>query len=197
MGEKRKKALWWIVVWGFVLLQAGTAWAHKVYIFAWVEGNRVYTDSYFPDKRKVVNGSVKVFDPAGRKLVEGKTDKQGAFSFNVPQKSDLKIVLEATMGHRAVFTLKAEELSGNDPEAIPGPTIHETVITTPGAKNADLDAVERAVQRALEKKLGPIEKKLARLEEEKGPGFTEVVGGIGYIIGLMGIVAYFRGRRAR
>jgi len=196
MLSKGTKAVWWALIWGSVLLQPGSALAHKVYIFAWVEGDRVYTDSYFPDKRKVMGGLVKVFDPAGRKLLEGKTDERGAFSFKILQKSDLKIVLEATMGHRAEFTLKAEELPGSFPKSAPELEKKETLVTSPGKQNSDLENLERVILEALEIKLKPIERKLARLEEKRGPGFTEVVGGIGYIVGLMGIVLYFKNRRA-
>ena len=49
---------------------ASSAYGHKVYIFAWVEGDTVYTDSYFPDKRKVAGGKIEVFDPSGKKLLE-------------------------------------------------------------------------------------------------------------------------------
>lgn len=196
MRAKGIKALWWALIWGTVLFQTGPAFAHKVYIFAWVEGDRVYTDSYFPDKRKVIGGAVEVFDPAGRKLVEGKTDEQGAFSFKVPQRSDLKIILNATMGHRAEFTLKAEEIPEDIAKTVKEPEGHETVTGTRVEMNADLKDLESVIKKNLEEKLKPIERKLAQLQEDRGPGFTEVIGGIGYIFGLMGIVLYFKNRRS-
>ena len=37
---------------------------------------------------------------------------------------------------------------------------------------------------------------LVKLQESSGkPGFTEIIGGIGYIIGILGIVAYFKARK--
>jgi nickel transport protein len=186
----------WVLILILVFFASGTVQAHKVYIFAWVEGDRVYTDSYFPDKKKVINGSVTVFDTAGNRLVQGETDEQGAFSFPVPKKSDLRIVLQASMGHKGEFVLKAEELSGGAPGTTPEQEKKETSVADPVKSNADWKYVERVIEKALEAKLRPIERKLARLEEEKGPGFTEVVGGIGYIVGLLGIVAYFKSRRA-
>jgi len=195
MLSNRTKALWWALIWGSVLFHSGSALAHKVYIFAWVEGDRVYTDSYFPDKKKVMGGLVSVFDPAGRKLLEGKTDEQGSFSFKIPQQSDLLIVLDATMGHRGEFTVKAEELPGSSSGAAPAPEKKEAVGAIQDKTNTDLKTLERLIQDAVEAKLKPIERKLTRLEENQGPGFTEVVGGIGYIVGLMGIVLYFKNRR--
>jgi nickel transport protein len=188
------KRLWGVLICGFVLFSAGAAFAHKVYIFAWVEGDQVYTDSYFPDKRKVIRGKVKVLDPEGNLLREGVTDEHGAFSFKVPQKSDLHIVLEAGMGHKGEFILKSEELPGDDTPFVPEPEKSESVVSTQGESKIDLKDLELVIQKALEEKLKPIERKLARLEEEQGPGLTEAIGGIGYILGLMGIVAYFKSR---
>lgn len=93
------------------LLVATPASAHKVNIFAYVEKGIVYTESYFPDGRKVAEGVVEVLDGAGKKLLEGKTDKGGLFSFPLPaQKEDLTIVIIASMGHKNSFVLKKTEM---------------------------------------------------------------------------------------
>lgn len=46
----------------YYLLFTSTAFAHKVNIFAYVEGDTVYTESYFPDGKKVESGLVEVYD---------------------------------------------------------------------------------------------------------------------------------------
>ena len=89
-----------------------TVHAHGVHVFARVDGDRIFTESYFSDERKVKDGVIKVYDPSGALLLEGKTDENGSFSFGIPQQTDLKIVLEASMGHRAEYLLKADELTG-------------------------------------------------------------------------------------
>ena len=93
-----------------VLLFGGTAMAHKVNVFAYVEGGVVYTESYFPDGTPVESGKVLVFDSQGKLLLEGGTDKGGLFSFGVPKVDDLTIVIEATMGHKNSFKLKKSEV---------------------------------------------------------------------------------------
>jgi nickel transport protein len=94
------------------LYAVATAHAHGVYVFARVEGDRILTESYFSDERKIKDGVIKVYAPSGKLILEGKTDEKGLFSFRVPQKTDLKIVLEASMGHRAEFVLQTDELAG-------------------------------------------------------------------------------------
>ena len=94
-----------------LVLIAVPAMAHKVNIFAYVENDIVYTESYFPDGKKVEFSTIEVFNGAGKKLLEGKSDKEGLFSFPVPAvKEDLTIVINASMGHKNSYLLKKEEL---------------------------------------------------------------------------------------
>jgi nickel transport protein len=93
-----------------VLLVCGTAVAHKVNLFAYAESGKVYTESYFPDGRAVEGGKVLVYDSSDKLLLEGMTDKEGMFSFDIPKIDDLNIVIEATMGHKNSFRLKKAEV---------------------------------------------------------------------------------------
>jgi nickel transport protein len=94
-----------------LLLVAVPAMAHKVNIFAYVEKGTVYTESYFPDGKAVEEGIIEVLDGAGKKLLEGKTDKDGHFSFPLPgKKEDLTIVINASMGHKNNFVLKKTDM---------------------------------------------------------------------------------------
>ncbi|MEJ5365293.1 MAG: hypothetical protein WHS86_09340 [Desulfosoma sp.] len=87
------------------------AWAHKVNVFAYAEGGTVFVESYFPDGSPVVQGTVSVTDPKGAKIFEGTTDKEGRAQFPAPsEKTDLTIEVNASMGHRAVATLKKSDL---------------------------------------------------------------------------------------
>ena len=55
-------------------------------------------------------------------------------------------------------------------------------------------ATERAAERAVEKKLAPLRQMLER-QAGDGPRMAEIVGGIGYILGLFGVAAFFAARR--
>ena len=58
------------------------------------------------------------------------------------------------------------------------------------------DEIEQAVEKALDKKLKPVIKMLSE-SLDRGPTVSEILGGIGYILGLMGVGAYFHYRRKR
>jgi nickel transport protein len=93
-----------------VLLGSTAAMAHKVSLFAYVEGGKVYTESYFSDGAPVEGGKVLVYDSQDKLLLKGKTDKAGLFNFDIPKVDDLTIVIEATMGHKNSFKLKKAEV---------------------------------------------------------------------------------------
>lgn len=53
---------------------------------------------------------------------------------------------------------------------------------------------DKALERVLDRKLAPISRALAEMQEQKVRP-TDVLGGLGYIIGLAGVAAYVKARR--
>jgi nickel transport protein len=100
-----------LLVFLLVLGWSNLALAHKVYVFAWAEKGKVYTESSFGDRR-VNKGKIKVEDKAGTVITTGITDDQGNFSFTIPSgvSSDLVVKLDASMGHQASWTLALKEI---------------------------------------------------------------------------------------
>jgi len=196
----------------FSFLAVDSAFAHKVTIFAWVEGDTVYTESKFSGGRKAKNAPVEVYDARGNKLLEGKTDNNGEFFFKAPRKTELKIVLLAGMGHKAEWTIPIEEFEGNNFEYTEKTVPREPTTTKPGKIKKSVpvfredastspclasEDIQDAVEKALDKKLKPVIKKLNKLSHDHGPAASDIIGGIGYIIGLVGIGAYFNYRRKK
>jgi nickel transport protein len=87
--------------------------AHKINVYAWLEGNTVFVEAHFGHGKKAQSAVVEVFNTAGAKLLEGKTDKNGGFSFKIPEVTDLRIVVRDRMGHRNSFIIPASELGRN------------------------------------------------------------------------------------
>ncbi len=78
-------------------------------------------------------------------------------------------------------------------EALPRARHKEVAAETP--LSCELDA---AVEKVVDRKLQPVMRILLNLQEKSAkPGLTEILGGIGYIIGILGIVAYFKGRAGK
>ena len=182
-------------------LVVGSASAHKVMIFAWVEGGTVYTESKFSGGKRVKKGDVMVYDLKGNRLLKGKTSEQGEFSFKIPEKTAMKIVLLAGMGHRAEWTVPLEEIQGIASETSELATNQSTIAKKPDKQtqsvsvtNLSPDDIQLAFEKALDKKLNPVMKKLAETQEH-GPTVKDILGGIGYILGLVGVASYFHYRR--
>jgi|Deesub1362A_J573_1020465.scaffolds.fasta_scaffold00045_87 nickel transport protein len=179
---------WILLLTIVVILSPARSYAHKVNIYAYAEDGMVFSEGYFADGSRCRSCLIEVFDEkTGEKLLEGKTDAQGQFSFKIPKVAPLKLILHAGTGHQNSYTLTEEELQGID-----APDVKTTVET-----ETNLSEVEAAVERVLDRKLKPITRMLLQINEAtQRPGITEVLGGIGYIIGLMGLALYFkRGRK--
>jgi nickel transport protein len=169
--------------------------AHRVNVFAWMEGDTVYTESFFSDGTKSVDSRIDVFDPKGKLLLTGNTDEEGRFSFKIPDKTDLKIVLNASMGHRAEYVLSASEMTGMaDSGYERGGEQPAEMKEQRGAVSISKEEIRSLMEEVLDEKLRPIIRRLAEIEN-RGPTISEVVAGIGYIFGLMGVALYFRRRK--
>ena len=187
------------------------AHAHGVSVFAWVEGDTVYVESKFSGGKKVKAGKIIVTDSQGAELLAGATNDQGEFSFKIPKKTDLKIVLLAGAGHRAQWVIPVSEIDLSDKKEVP--LEEKTAKTQPPAplkSKIETDAAENmqplsgltekdlqtAVEEAVEKKLQPVMKMLAE-STQRGPTVKDIFSGIGYIIGLVGIAAYIHSRKKK
>jgi len=191
-----KNKLYVILIFIFliIVMMDVSVFAHKVNIFAYVEGNKVYTESYFNDGKKCIDSKIEVFDNQGNKLLESLTNEEGMFSFEIPLgDGDLKIVLTASMGHRAEYSILVDEIRGSA-GLIKEENEEPISIVSPKTSLVDLKEIQSIIEDSLEEKLKPIMREIKKSQEDKiSP--TEIIGGIGYIIGIFGIIAYFLSRK--
>jgi len=204
-----------------ILLMYLPAQAHKVIVFAWVEGNTIFTEGKFSGGKKALHSQVLVFDREGQQLLEGKTDKKGAFSFRVPKLTDLRIVLNAGAGHRAEWMIPESEIreaiTASGTERAEGPSqprssglskeeIREAIAASetrraegpsqPRSSGLSKEEIRELIDDSLDRKLRPIVRLIAE-SHDTGPSVTEVLGGIGYILGLMGVALYVKTRQRK
>jgi len=149
---KNKPYLILIFIFLIIMMVNISVFAHKVNIFAYVEGDKIYTESYFNDGKMCVDSKIEVFDNQGNKLLEGLTDEEGMFSFEIPSKDVI---------------------------------------------DGDLKEIQSLIEDALDKKLKPIMREMIEIKKSQEDKIspTEIIGGIGYIIGIFGIIAYFLSRK--
>lgn len=194
-----KNKLYLILIFTFliIIMMDVSAFAHKVNVFAYVEGEKIYTESYFNDGKKCIDSKIEVFDNQGNKLLEGLTDKEGEFSFEVPSEDEnLKIVLTASMGHRAEYSISADEIRGSV-GLIKEENEEPVSIVFPETSSVDLKEIQSIIEDTLDEKLKPIMREIIEIKKSQEDRIspTEIIGGIGYIIGIFGIAAYFLSRK--
>lgn len=191
------------------LLLPASAQAHRINIFAWLEGDSIMVECGFNRSSPVKNGLITVFDVTnGKDLLHGHTDANGRFSFPVPPAAraghSLRIQIAAGEGHRNDWIMDASEFSGTTaptaaaeaaaPVTAAGPSVPAATALPLTGPSVTPEEVRAIVNAALDAKLGPIRRDLAA-QVNAGPGLRDIIGGIGWILGLAGMGLYFRGRR--
>ncbi len=168
-----KQLVMLICLGGLLAFSGVDASAHKINIFAYVEGGKVYCEGYFPDGRAVEGGKVEVYESRGNKLLEGVTDKEGLFNFKAPQPDDLKIVLTASMGHKNSYALPAADFSEGSEAA-----------------KAPPEPTGTAEQKQAEQVQVKSRPRPRRAKKEPLP-YAAILGGLGFIFGLTALIMQF------
>jgi nickel transport protein len=190
-ASARSRALRTAVAAAALLLPAAPARAHKLLIFAEARGPTLTGEAYFAGGGKVRDAEIRVLDPQGRELGRTRTDSQGRFAFEARSRCDHRLVLESGDGHRAEYVIEAAELppdlpSGPAAASRPAPTADAPTGTAPaaGAEGDLRSLVALAVRKELERHRQEIR-------------VRDVIAGVGYIFGVMGLVLYLKCRRRR
>lgn len=189
---------------GALLFAPTTAFAHGISVFAHTEGDAVVVEGSFHDGAKCKDCAVEAFDSQGQKIAEGQTDAKGRYSFGIPAKTDILIRLRDSVGHMAEYKVPATDLPDTpQPPRISNkadehPHVQPHSESAGGASGAPRDEHvhdSAEVEQALARQLAPIRRQLE--ESRRRRRFSDVVGGIGYIVGLMGLILYFMSKRRK
>jgi len=193
---------------------AQPAHAHKLKVFAAAEGADIKGYVYFPGGGRARGVKVLVQGPGEAGLGEVTTDDEGRFSFPARVRCDHTFVADSGDGHRATCAVQAEDLPPDLPAPgggagpatasvgrVPEPTPPKQPLQlrrpdpardSPGTSQT---ASQRDIEQAVSRQVRPLREALEAYEEKVR--LRDVLGGIGYILGIMGITFYFLGRRRR
>ena len=172
---------------GLALVPAG-ALAHRVNVFAWLEGDTVHVQAGFSRKAPARQSAVTVLlgtdthtAEVTTALLDGTTDDKGTFSFALPaeaRKHGLTIRVNAGQGHQNEWLMRPEELAQSATTAPATP--EQSPKTTKGMSS------ETAARQGGEAAFAMNE-----------PHLRDIVGGLGWIVGLVGIGMALRARKRR
>ncbi len=166
--------------------------AHKIHVFAWVSGNTVTVESNFSENKPLLHGKITVKDnTSGAILLQGTGNTKGIFTFTVPpearaRKTDLLILVTGSEGHQSEWLVPATEYLLED--STQAPVQHAGSIS-----NAELQIL---IKEIVAQELAPIKRSLAENRQEK-PDLRDIMAGIGFLLGLAGLVTWMRNRKAK
>lgn len=168
--------------------------AHNVIGGVYAIGNIIEGEVGFSNGDMAKAGIVvHVSDAAGNVLGETVIQDEGFFVFEATQRIDHHFYADLSSGHQVDLVLPADEL----PEALPGGSVPVVVASKPVGETAvngvDQVALEQLIEKAVAKQVKPLRKELAAYKEKAG--LQDVLGGIGYIFGLVGLGIWLRQRK--
>jgi nickel transport protein len=193
----------WVATWIAAAVAVGlwilapTAAAHGLDLFVTVGGDEIRGLAYFADGARARDVSARLL-VGGAVVAETATDAEGRFRFAPPAAYPAVVEVATLDGHRAVWELAAPPPDGaaarsaddagdeaaDEATADVAPGAADGAATPTGVSAGELRAlVDAAVARHVE----PLREQLALAEERRR--MSDVVGGVGYLLGLTGLVA--------
>jgi nickel transport protein len=177
-----------------VLLLISVLSGHRVNIFTQVERDSVIGQCYYNDGTPVRKQKVEIFSSSGGKLLELETDSSGYFGFAPPVKADLRIVLHAGMGHQSETTIKASDLPDVNKISVEKPKVSNKAIVAEDEKpRFDEESLREIIEEVVEEKYNALEELIVK--QQKSTSVITIIGGIGYIVGIFGLLLFLRYRK--
>jgi nickel transport protein len=177
-----------------------SAFAHKLYVYPEsIKGATIHGRAYFPGDVPAQHSDVIVRDVSGRELARTTTDDKGKFTFTAREHVDLLLVVETPDGHTGTYTVHASELPDSLPAGVPAAGSGSQVVspaTDPSVPAAAGKENELAVVRDQLTELSTQFELLRRQvsESDERLRFRDILGGIGFILGLAGVAFYMKAR---
>jgi nickel transport protein len=190
-----------------LLALSDPALAHRVNVFAYAEGQALHVEASFQRGVPARHSAVEVRNAqTGTLYAQAETDAEGQATLTIPvqarkDRADLDILLRAGEGHQNRWTVKAAEYLPTPspaPRATRAPSAKAPAPQTAVAADKPAPACPPApdltpqIEAAVAARLAPLRQ---RLQEAQQPGLAEIVAGIGYLVGIAGLVAYALARR--
>lgn len=184
------------------------ALAHKVNVFACVEGNTIVGEAYIRGGSPVQGARVIALDPSGKELAATTTDEEGRFAFELTARCDYRLIVDAGEGHVAEYTVWADELSGGSPAHAADPVETTDQPTAQQARQPQPDTSEEdpsnlvPADESLREQIDAVDRQIKALrrdlhEYRNQRQWQDVLGAVGYILGIMGLAFYFLGVRRK
>jgi nickel transport protein len=181
-----------------ILFIPSPGWAHRLQVFAYLDQGQIVVNASFSRNRPVAHGTVHATLADGTPIFQGTTDAKGVLRFprpDMPAGERLVITVSGGPGHQGRWVMTPEDLgfAGQDSVAAPGPP-PPTGPTLVKEEQQQVATIEPIVNRAVAREVAPLKAMMAR-HMESGPSWQNIIGGIGWIVGLAGLWSALSSRK--
>ena len=195
-----------LLILGLFFCQSSVSHAHRVNIFAWTASGIIEAECAFSGGSPAQNSPVSVLDTAtGQVLATEKTDSEGHCVFAITDSmrnatTGLTLQVNAGSGHLGKWTIEPSELNQTQSQALSQEqTTAESspAASAPAQPAASKDeplTISRTEIAALRADIASLHREIASLKNEE-PSLRDIVGGLGWIAGLVGVGLWYTGRR--
>ena len=173
-----------------VLFSVQTAWAHKTNVFAHAHGKEIHGEVLADGSTPMSEAKITAYGPSGEILGETVADDKGEFSLTVTQRCDWKIVASGD-GHQASCVVLMEELPDDLPSV--GNAAAHSHTHDDGHSHPDELGGPAGEDEELHRQIIALRRDIEKLRDKLR--WQDIIGGVGYILGIMGIAFYFLGSR--
>lgn len=190
------------------LVLAAPASAHRLKIFAHVAGDTIAGYGFYIGGGRPQGVEVTFSDGAGREIGTATTGADGAYSFTPPGSGTYRLKINGGDGHFAEATVAftSEGDAGVPATPTETPSSHaenqpsaSALPAIPAQSSAELSPqtvrlIEESVDKAVSRQITPL---LEAYDAADGKvRFNDIIGGLGWIVGLAGLYLWFRARLA-
>ncbi len=180
---------------------ASPAHAHKLKVFATTVGERIEGTVYFVGGGPAGGARILVESANGTLIEALNASDAGTFTITAKVRTDYVIRTDSADGHSARTAIPASLLPASLPLPAPepgmtAPEVPEARSPAPSQEGAPLDTavLQAAVAQVVAQQVAPLREQLSAYEDQVR--LRDVLGGLGYILGLAGLFAWLRARRS-
>lgn len=171
--------------------------AHKLKVFAMTEGETIQGQAYFVGGAAASGAVIRIKDGEGKELELLKPDAEGRFEYRIESVMDYEVVADTLDGHQASWSLKATEFS----PGLAAISVSPAAPSESGAGVPDVDSAQtgegvitqEACKSAMSRQTASLSDALRACEERQR--LRDILGGLGYIVGLAGMGLWWSSRR--
>ncbi len=178
-----------VLVCAITAFAVSPALAHRLNVFAAWDGTRISGEAYFTGGARAGGVAIRAATPDGKVLAQVRSEKNGDFALPPFAPADVDIIADSGDGHIAHFRVTAMDMGA------PSGTAPSVAATTavPVPSSSASEGLEAVMDRTVARRIAPLQRQIA--EYEAKVRLHDILGGIGYLVGLAGLGFWWLARR--